>query len=94
LTLRRLGQIQASGDPKVGIVSKLRKMPRYAPALEALDSYANRLILVKASGTHSSLAQIRDWCYGMLETGPQQLLLIVDYLQKIPVDQRDLVGEI
>ncbi len=94
LTLRRLGQIAASGDPKVGIVSKLRKMPRYAPALEQLDSYASRLILVKASGAHSSLAQIRDWCYGMLETGPQQLLLVVDYLQKIPVDRRELGPEV
>ncbi len=63
LTLRRLGQIAATGDPKEGLVTKLRKMPRYAPVLDEIESYANRLILVKASGVHSSLEQIRDWCY-------------------------------
>jgi replicative DNA helicase len=94
LTLRRLGQIAATGDPKEGLVTKLRKMPRYAPVLDEIESYANRLILVKASGVHSSLEQIRDWCYSMLETGPQQLLLVVDYLQKIPVDRRSLGPDI
>ena len=90
LTLRRLGQIAATGDPKMGVVTKLRKMPRYASVLQRMDAYADRLILVKASGAHSNLDHIRDWCHGMLETGPEQLLLVVDYLQKIPVDRREL----
>lgn len=92
LTIRRLGQIAATGDPKVGLVSKLRKMPRYAPVLEQLDAYADRLILVKASGAHSNLDHIREWCHGMIESGPEQVLLVVDYLQKIPVDHRHLTA--
>lgn len=85
LTLRRLGQL-ATAEPGVGLISLLRSMPRYAPVLEAIDSYADRLVLAKASGASTTLDEIRRWAEATQAAGHKQLLLVVDYLQKVPVD--------
>jgi len=86
LTLRRMGQIASAAGGGTGLISALRKMPRYRRVLEAIDSYAGRLILVKASGATSDLEQINDWVSDLESNKVRQLLVVVDYLQKIPVD--------
>ncbi len=90
LTLRFLAQIakQDSG----GLISRLRATPRYAPIMRAIDSYADRLLLVKASGHHSTLQQVTEWTKELEGIGNQNLL-VVDYLQKIPLGRSDLQNE-
>lgn len=79
LTLRKLHAMADQG----GLIRQLRAIPHYDALLRALDRYAERLILVKASGSHSTLAQIRQWAEEV--AAGQQTLLVVDYLQKIPL---------
>ncbi len=93
LTLRRLAELALSTPNGVGLISRLRRMPRYAAVVETMASYASRLALVKASGDTSTLDQIRQWVREMAAVGPQRLLLVVDYLQKIPVDVDTLQPE-
>ena len=50
-----------------------------------LGIYADRLHLVKASGTLTTLEQIRLWVRRLV-TASHNAFLVVDYLQKIPVD--------
>jgi replicative DNA helicase len=83
LTLRTLGQMVEQGQGG-GLISQLRGMPPYAPLLRAMESYADRLVLVKASGSHSTLDQIGRWAEEVVGSGHPSLL-VVDYLQKIPM---------
>ena len=85
LTLRKLDEVILSARDGAGPISRLRRMPRYAALVQALESYADRLLLVKASGDHSSLDHIRRWIEEIDASRRQRLLVVVDYLQKIPV---------
>ena len=59
-----------------------------------METYASRLKLVKASGDSSTLDHIRGWVDETVASRPEQVLLVVDYLQKIPVDMNALQPEI
>ena len=93
LTLRKLAKLALNTGDGVGSISTLRRMPRYARLVETLDAYASRLVLVKASGDHSTLDHVRRWVEEVSATRPERLLLVVDYLQKIPVDWRTVQPE-
>jgi len=93
LTLRQLGEMALSSDDGLGLLSRLRRMPRHAALLDRIDSYGDRLVLVKASGDSSTLYEIRRWMEEIAAAGPPRLLLVVDYLQKIPVDLNRLQPE-
>jgi len=93
LTLRRLADIAADGDDGVGLISTLRRLRRYTETLDSMDSYAQRLVLVKASGSSSTLDQIRQWAEQLTSAGYERLLIVIDYLQKIPVDRSALQPE-
>jgi replicative DNA helicase len=82
LTLRRLSQM-AQNSQHGGIMSQLRAIPRYAPLVRGLESYAERLVLVKAGGRNATLEQISEWVTQHADAG-RPCLLVVDYLQKIP----------
>jgi len=93
LTLRQLANMPLDTADGGGLISRLRQMGRYAPLVETMDSYANRLVLVKASGDLSTLDRIREWVQEVAAAGPQRVLLVVDYLQKIPVNWSTLQPE-
>ncbi|HHX44223.1 MAG TPA: AAA family ATPase [Chloroflexi bacterium] len=93
LTLRQLGEMALSPDGK-GLIARLRATPRYHPMLDAIDTYADRLILVKASGDRSTLDHIRAWTKDVAAQGAQRVLVVVDYLQKIPVAREFLEPEV
>jgi replicative DNA helicase len=93
LTMRELAKLMLDAENGSGFISKLRGVPRYGPVIEAMDAYADRLTLVKASGAYSTLEQIGEWVEDALATGPQRTLLVVDYLQKIPVHRDTLQPE-
>jgi replicative DNA helicase len=85
LTLRKLNEIALREDDGLGLLERLRRVPGYEAVVEAVKGYADRLVLVKASGDHSTLANIREWVEGLASTGTERFLVVVDYLQKIPV---------
>jgi replicative DNA helicase len=83
LTLKRLNELARPGHG--GLIRRLRSLPRYAAVVDAIDEYSDRLILAKASGSHTGLEQIRSWMQDEVIAGAERLLVVVDYLQKIPV---------
>lgn len=85
LTLRRLAEFSAEAANGVGLISRLKSIPRYAPLVANVEEYADRLFLVKASGVHTTIEQIRRWVDELWEMGARRVLLAVDYLQKVPL---------
>ncbi len=96
LTMARLAKLAAaaggSNGAAVGLVSLLRRDPKYATVVQSLQRYAERLYLVKASGRHSTLDRIADAAVTLARSSPASLL-VVDYLQKIPVTSAALEVE-
>jgi replicative DNA helicase len=92
LTLRRLASMAMEEESRDGLLSRLRESRAYAPVVAALDRYAPRLTLVKASGAHSTLAQLTVWANQLAAASPRALL-VVDYLQKIPLEHTSLLDE-
>ncbi len=84
LTLRRIGALMLESS-KGGLLERLRVDPVYARVVAAMENYAQRLHLVKASGIQTDLDQIRLWVRRLSAGGPRPFL-VVDYLQKIPVN--------
>jgi replicative DNA helicase len=94
LTLKKLGELALSEDGGLGLLARLRRTPGYRPVVDAVEGYADRLMLVKASGDHSTLAHLRRWVHEVAASaGSGHLLVVVDYLQKIPVDRAVLQME-
>lgn len=93
LTLRKLSQLAASAGGGTGIITHLQHMPRYRNVVDTMLKYGERLILVKASGDTSSLEVVRNWIELAAREHDGSLLVVVDYLQKIPVRQRTLQSE-
>jgi len=85
LTLRKLAEMAYDSSGKVGLISRLRRARRYEKLLASMSSYAPRLTLAKASGDQTRLEQIRQWAQLVAASGAQRALVVVDYLQKIPV---------
>jgi replicative DNA helicase len=86
LTLRKLGELALGEHNGLGLLARLRRTPGYRSVVDAVEGYADRLLLVKASGDHSTLDHLRRWVHEVAEAGASRLLVVVDYLQKIPVD--------
>ncbi len=93
LTLRKIADLTLNSGPGQGLVSRLRRLPRYAPVLDAVTAYSDRLTLAKASGDHTSLDLVREWVEQTLAAGATRLLVVIDYLQKIPVRRTTLEPE-
>jgi len=84
ITLRQLGEMALAQDGK-GMIARLRSMPRYRPMFAAIDGYADRLTLVKASGDRSTLDYVRAWVEEAVVQSSRRVLVVVDYLQKVPI---------
>lgn len=84
LTLRRISAMMLESG-SAGLLQRLQVDPVYAPVVKSMAQYADRLHLVKASGVQTNLDQIRLWVRRLNAAGPRPFL-VVDYLQKIPVD--------
>lgn len=82
---RGLTRLLASGaQQSTGIDEVLLDHPIGAAALERLREYADRLILVRASGSHTTVDDIAA-LPELDGAQPGQTVLFVDYLQKIPL---------
>ena len=90
LTLRKLAQLALTPADHTGVVTLLQEDARYHPLLRRIEGYADRLILAKASGAYTDLTEIRRWAESLQAEAGGHVLVVVDYLQKIPVN-RDLL---
>lgn len=93
LTLRKIADLTLNSAPGQGLISRLRRVQRYAPIMDSIAAYGDRLHLAKASGDHTSLDLLRGWVEDALNAGVGRLLVVVDYLQKIPVKRAALEPE-
>ena len=85
LTLRRLDAMIYEENNVAGLEQRLRQTPRYAPVLNAMDSYAPRLLFVRASGVTGTVARIREWLQDVQSRGGSRVVVVIDYVQKIPI---------
>jgi replicative DNA helicase len=72
-------------DGNVGLQQILSQHPKTAKAMETINRYADRLILMKASPAVTTLNGIRDMTRQIVEATGGKLVLFLDYLQKIAI---------
>jgi replicative DNA helicase len=72
-------------DGNVGLNQILAQHPKTAKAMETINRYADRLILMKASPATTTLNNIREISRQIVEATQGKLVLFIDYLQKIAI---------
>jgi replicative DNA helicase len=72
-------------DGNVGLNQILAQHPKTAKALENINRYSDRLILMKASPAVTTLNAIRDMVRQMVEVTDGKVVLFIDYLQKVAI---------
>ncbi len=78
-----LGSYTASAE--TGQRAKLGANPRLRPSLERIARYGSNLYLMRGTATASTIDNIRTLVAEHRREGDQRLVLVVDYLQKVPV---------
>ena len=92
-TLRKLDALMYQDAGGHGLVAQLRRSPRYARVLEAMQAYTERLVFVRASGNTGTVTRIREWVDELRSRGATRILVAVDYVQKIPISQTNIDTE-
>ncbi|MBN1248705.1 MAG: AAA family ATPase [Anaerolineae bacterium] len=93
LTLRKLSKLAFSPLEAGGLIDRLRQDRRYTRLLADMADYADRLVLARASGAYTTLQDIGRWVDDLRTPGTQHVMLVVDYLQKVPLGHEHFVDE-
>ncbi len=93
LTLARLEDMMADTDEGEGLFSRLREVRRYADMIEDMESYMDNLFLTRAGGTTITVDRIGYWAEEILDEVGWPLVVVVDYIQKIPTDADRALSE-
>jgi replicative DNA helicase len=89
---RALSRLMEEGDASgQGLDAVLAGHPGGVEALRRVQSYADRLILVRASGAHTRVDELQAIIAANQQAG-EPMVLLVDYLQKIPI-QPEAINE-
>ena len=72
-------------EGNVGLHQILSQHPKTAKAIETINRYADRLILMKASPATTTLNSIREITRQIGEATQGKVVLFIDYLQKIAI---------
>lgn len=72
-------------EGNVGLYQILSQHPKTAKAMETINRYADRLILMKASPATTTLNSIREVSRQISEATQGKLVLFIDYLQKVAI---------
>ena len=78
-----LGSYTASAE--TGVRAKLGANPRLRPSLERIARYGSQLHLMRGTATASTVDNMRQLAADFRSQDGQRLVLVVDYLQKVPV---------
>jgi len=76
-----------------GVGERLSDTASGAPAVDIVREYAERMHVYRGSGNKTGLAIIENTVAEVQERAHHSPLLILDYLQKIPVPQREMLDE-
>jgi len=93
LSLRRIDAMIYEEGATQGIEDRLRHSPRYASVMQSVDEYASRLVFIRAGGATGTVPRIREWVNDLQGLGYTRTLVVIDYLQKIPVEGTDIETE-
>lgn len=95
LPVRRVREALELQDSSIATLEqRLERTPGGAQAVEKVRSYAERLFIHRSSGSITDLDEIRRTAKRVHETTGDRPVIIVDYLQKVPViDGPDLEAE-
>ncbi len=92
--LRRIREAMESLDGHSGgLAERLANTPGGAEAVDAVGKYAPRLHIHRASGGATDLASIRSMVDAVIAESGAPPVVVVDYLQKVPVLDRPLSEE-
>jgi replicative DNA helicase len=72
-------------DGNVGLSQILAQHPKTAKAMDTINRYADRLIMMKASPAVTTLNSIREMARQISEATSGKMALFIDYLQKIAI---------
>lgn len=72
-------------EGNVGLQQILSQHPKTAKAMETINRYADRLILMKASPAVTTLNAIRDMTRQIVDATGGKVALFIDYLQKVAI---------
>ena len=76
-----LGSWSAEGSEPPNLANN----PRLRPSLDRIARYGQNLFLLRGSATESTVGNVRELVQGFRKlAGEKRLLVIVDYLQKVP----------
>lgn len=78
------GLVVESSDRKGGLWEAFANHPALVSGLERVERYGSRLLLQKASGLKTDLAAIGDLVRELRESNTGPVVLVVDFLQKVP----------
>jgi len=86
VSLRRVREAMENGDGTASsLLSRIDSAPGGAAALTAVAQYAHRLFIHQSNGSHTDLRAIRMVLDQLILGGRRPQLVVIDYLQKIPV---------
>jgi len=86
LTLARVrSTLQVEDSSRGGLADRLAGLPGGSDAATAVASYAERLHLHRSTGKDTDLPTIQATVEGVIERGQGRPVVVVDYLQKVPV---------
>ena len=92
--LRRVREAMENLDGHDGdLANRLANTPGGAEAVDAVSAYASRMFIHRASGGATDLQTIRNLVDEVIRTTGMAPLVVVDYLQKVPVLDRPLSEE-
>jgi replicative DNA helicase len=92
--LRRIREAMESMDGhNGGLAQRLSHTPGGAEAVDAVEKYATRLHIHRASGGATDLGSIKDVVNAVIADTGSAPLVVVDYLQKIPVLSQAMTEE-
>jgi len=80
-------------DGNIGLYQILSQHPKTAKAMETINRYSDRLIMMKASPAVTTLNVIRDMTRQIVEATNGKMVLFIDYLQKIAIYPERAVDE-
>ena len=79
------GLLLRGAEGRRGLANAVAAEPALAQALERLRTYAGRLTLMRASGSHTGIPEIQAVLDDLRDRTDRPPVLFVDYLQKVPV---------